>query len=35
VEDKTEREDERVREGEGAPEEEDWLEWSLMEERNG
>lgn len=35
MEDKTEREDAKVRESESVPEEEEWLEWSLMEERNG
>ena len=35
MDDNTEREDAKVRDGEDAPEEEDWLEWSLMEERNG
>lgn len=35
MEESAEREDAKVRESESAPEEEEWLEWSLMEERNG
>lgn len=35
VEESAEREDAKVRESESVPEEEGWVEWSLMEERNG